>query len=79
MSWTPYQDIFIDGFFSLKKNACSDTFTDLLNDNSLSKLPAGSEMVVLGDFNNDFLAKKNNASFKLKRQLEQFAIANDQD
>ena len=45
-------------------NACSDTFIDLLND-SLSKLPAGSQIVLLGDFNSDSLAKKNDASFKL--------------
>ena len=32
---------------------------------------------MLGDFNINFLAKKNNASFKLKRQLRQFAITND--
>ena len=47
-----------------------------MND-SLSKLPAGSQIVLLGDFNIDLLVKKNDASFKLKRQLEQFAIAND--
>ena len=57
-------------------NACSDTFIDLLND-SLSKLPVGSQIVLLGDFNNDFLAQKNGASFKLKRQQRKFAIAND--
>ena len=57
-------------------NSFSDTFIDLLN-NSLSKLPTGSQIVLLGDFNIDFLAKKNDASFKLKRQLRQFAIAND--
>ena len=57
-------------------NSCSDTFIDLLN-NSLSKLPTGSQIVLLRDFNTDFLAKKNNASFKLKRQLRQLAIAND--
>ena len=57
-------------------NACSDTFIDLLND-SFSKLPVGSQIVLLGDFNIDFLAQKNGASFKLKRQLRQFAIAND--
>ena len=45
--------------------------------NSLSKLPTGSQIVLLGDFNIDFLAKKNDASFNLKRQLRQFAIAND--
>ena len=38
---------------------------------------ATSQIVLLGDFNIDFLAKKNDASFKLKRQLRQFAIAND--
>ena len=59
-------------------NACSDTFIDLLND-SLSKLPVGSQIVLLGDFNIDFLAQNNGASFKLKRQLRQFAIANDQE
>ena len=49
-----------------------------MND-SLSKLLAGSQIVLLGDFNIDFLAKKNDASFKLRRQLRQFAIfiAND--
>ena len=47
-------------------NACSDTFIDLLND-SFSKLPVGSQIVLLGDFNVDFLAQKNGASFKLKR------------
>ena len=57
-------------------NACSDTFIDLLND-SLSKLPVRSQIVLLGDFNNNFLAQKNGASFKLKRQLRKFAIAND--
>ena len=56
-------------------NACSDTFIDLLND-SFSKLPVGSEIVLLGDFNIDFLAQKNGASFKLKRQQRQFAIVN---
>ena len=34
-------------------NACSGTFIDLLND-SLSKLPVGSQIVLLGDFNIDF-------------------------
>lgn len=57
-------------------NACSDTFIDLLKD-SLSKLPVGSQIVLLGDFNIDFLSQNNGASFKLKRQLRQFAIAND--
>ena len=57
-------------------NVCSDTFIDSLN-NSLSKLPTGSQIVLLGDFKIDFLAKRNDASFKLKRQLRQFAIAND--
>ena len=47
-------------------DACSDTFIDLLND-SLSKLPTASQIVLLGDFNIDFLAKKNDISFKLKR------------
>ena len=49
-----------------------------MND-SLSKLLAASQIVLLGDFNIDFLAKKNDASFKLRRQLRQFAIfiAND--
>ena len=56
-------------------NACSDTFIDLLND-SLSKLPVGSQIVLLGDFNIGFLAQKNGASFKLKRQQRQFAIPN---
>ena len=56
-------------------NACSDTFIDLLND-SLSKLPAGTQIVLLGDFNIGFLAQKNGASFKLKRQQRQFAIPN---
>ena len=56
-------------------NACSDTFIDLLND-SFSKLPVGSQIVLLGDFNIDFLAQKNGASFKLKRQQRQFAITN---
>ena len=46
-------------------NACSDTFIDLLND-SLSKLPVGSQIVLLGDLNIDFLAQKNGASFKKK-------------
>ena len=46
-------------------NACSDAVIDLLND-SLSKLPAGSQIVLLGDFNIDFLAKKNDASFLIK-------------
>ena len=40
-------------------------------------MPTGSQIILLGDFNIDFLAKKNDASFKLKRQLRQFAIAND--
>ena len=57
-------------------NACSDTFIDLLND-SLSKLPVGSQIVLLGDFSIYFLAQKNGASLKLKRQQRQFAIAND--
>ena len=57
-------------------NACSDTFIDLLND-SVSKLPVGSQIVLLGDFNIDFLAQKNGDLFKKKRQQRQFAIAND--
>ena len=57
-------------------NACSDTFSDLLDD-SLSKLPVGCQIVLLRDFNIDFLAQKNGASFKKKRQKRQFAIAND--
>ena len=56
-------------------NACSETFIDLLNDSS--KLPVGSQIVLLGDFNIDFLAQQSGAPFKLKRQLRQFAIAND--
>ena len=33
--------------------------------------------MLLGNFNIDFLAQKNGASFKSKRQLRQFAIAID--
>ena len=40
-------------------NACSDTFKFIaLLNNSLLKLPTGSQIVLLGDFNIDFLAKK---------------------
>ena len=44
---------------------------------SLSKLPAGSEIVVLGDFNIDYLAVEDDSAFKLKRQLQKFAITNE--
>ena len=50
-------------------NACSDTFIDLLND-SLSKLPAGSQIVLLGDFNVDLSAKKND-NLQIANDLEQ--------
>ena len=36
---------------------CSKRFIDALND-SLLKLPARSEIVILGDFNIDYLAQK---------------------
>ena len=44
---------------------------------SLSKLPAGSEIVVLGDFNIDYLAVEDDSAFKLKRQLQKYAITNE--
>ena len=57
-------------------NVCTEMFINEVNI-SLMKLPAGSEIVILGDFNIDFSAKRNDPAFKLKRQLQQFAIAND--
>ena len=75
-SWIKINRLKCKKLFVGPPNACSDTFIDLLN-NSLSRLPTGSQIVLLGDFNIDFLTKKNDASFKLKRQLRQFAIAKD--
>lgn len=56
---------------------CSKRFIDALND-SLLKLPARSEIVILGDFNIDYLApKKDDPAFKSKCQLQKSAMAND--
>ena len=57
-------------------NVCFDSFIDQLN-NLLTELPADSEIIVLGDFNVDFLARKSDPACKLKRQLQQFALNND--
>ena len=57
-------------------NVCFDSFIDQLN-NLLTELPVDSEIVVLGEFNVDFLARKSDPACKLKRQLQQFALNND--
>lgn len=55
---------------------CCDSFIDHLNV-ALAKLPAESEITVLGDFNADFLSKKNDLAHKLKQKLLRFARIND--
>ena len=55
---------------------CCDSLIDYFN-TSLSKLPAETEVIILGDFNADFSAEKNTAAYKAKQKLQRFANLND--
>ena len=55
---------------------CPDLLMTGLNE-SLEKLPKNCELVVLGDFNIDVLAKStDNFSYKLKQKMQRFATSN---
>jgi endonuclease/exonuclease/phosphatase family metal-dependent hydrolase len=51
-------------------------FIDTLN-SKISLLPQDVELVLLGDFNVDVLAKRNTSSHGLKQRLNLFASANN--
>lgn len=56
---------------------CPDKLINGLND-SLGKLPIDSEIIVMGDFNIDFLAKNTDrVPYKLKQKLQRFARSNN--